>query len=65
VLVVAATGDATMPTLTHTAPTEEADETEELAPDSQFESFYDPESGTWTLRRIPSTPPACADDDAA
>ena len=41
-------------------------EGEEPAPDSQFESFYDEESGTWTLRRIPSSPPAsCAEDDAA
>jgi hypothetical protein len=36
----------------------EADDADELAPDSQFESFFEPESGTWTLRRIPSTPPA-------
>jgi hypothetical protein len=39
---------------------------DEPAPDSQFESFYDEESGVWTLRRIPSSPPACgAEDDAA
>jgi len=38
----------------------------EPAPDSQFESFYDAESGAWTLRRIPSSPPVCgAEDDAA
>ena len=41
-------------------------ETDEPPPDSQFESFYDAESGVWTLRRIPSSPPACgAEDDAA
>jgi hypothetical protein len=34
--------------------------------DSQFESFFDAESGVWTLRRIPSSPPTCgAEDDAA
>jgi hypothetical protein len=53
-----------MPTLNQTAATDET-EADELPPDSQFESFYDNDSGTWTLRRIPSTPPACADDDAA
>jgi hypothetical protein len=54
-----------MPTLNQTAPTDGTKETDEVPPDSQFESFYDNDSGTWTLRRIPSTPPACADDDAA
>lgn len=57
-----------MPTLNETVSIDADDEAEELAPDSQFESFYDPDTGTWTLRRIPSTPPACADradDDAA
>ena len=55
-----------MPTLNQTAPTDATpDETEELPPDSQFESFYDDDSGTWTLRRVPSTPPARVDDDAA
>jgi hypothetical protein len=49
-----------------TLPEIETDETEEPGPDSQFESFYDAESGVWTLRRIPSSPPACgAEDDAA
>ena len=44
----------------------DADAVEEPAPDSQFESFYDEESGVWTLRRIPSSPPSCAvEDDAA
>lgn len=39
---------------------------DEPAPDSQFESFYDAESGEWTLRRIPSSPPPGeAEDDAA
>lgn len=40
-----------------------ADESEELAPDSQFESFYDRDSGAWTLRRIPSSPPEAGDCD--
>lgn len=44
----------------HTAAT---DDTEDLPPESQFESFYDDDSGTWTLRRIPTTPPACANAD--
>ena len=52
------------------APVTEADEADdeaddELPPDSQFESFYDADSGTWTLRRIPSSPPACGAEDAA
>lgn len=51
-----------MPTLNQTPASDDA---EELPPDSQFESFYDSESGTWTLRRIPSTPPACADEGAS
>ncbi|HSO35486.1 MAG TPA: hypothetical protein VLT33_23315 [Labilithrix sp.] len=48
-----------MPTLNDAA----ADDADELPPDSQFESFYDLESATWTLRRIPSSPPACAVDE--
>lgn len=40
-----------------------AEDIEELAPDSQFESFYDRDSGAWTLRRIPSSPPTCAHSD--
>lgn len=51
-----------MPTLNDTAAAEEA---EELPPDSQFESFYDKDSGTWTLRRIPSSPPPCAEPEAS
>jgi hypothetical protein len=52
------------------APSPEAADLDELddepPPDSQFESFYDEESGVWTLRRIPSAPPAYgAEDDAA
>jgi len=50
-----------MPTLNQTPADDDA---EELPPDSQFESFYDHATKTWTLRRIPSTPP-CANDDAA
>ena len=29
----------------------------EAPPDSQFESYYDAESGHWSLRRVPSSPP--------
>jgi hypothetical protein len=48
-----------------TLPDLEAD-ADESPPDSQFESFYDAESGEWTLRRIPSSPPVSgAEDDAA
>ena len=58
---------AMLPTLD--APIPKADDEDELddelPPDSQFESFYDEESGVWTLRRIPSTPPACGAEDAA
>jgi len=42
-----------MPTLNEA----EADDPDELAPDSQFESFFDEESRVWSLRRIPSRPP--------
>ncbi len=48
-----------MPTLNEAAADDAADE---LPPDSQFESFYDVDSGTWTLRRIPSSPPAAVVD---
>ncbi len=48
-----------MPTLNEAAADDDADE---LPPDSQFESFYDADSGTWTLRRIPSSPPAAVVD---
>ena len=44
--------------------TDDAEAANALPPDSVFESFYDPDSGTWTLRRIPSSPPACAAEDA-
>jgi hypothetical protein len=55
-----------LPTLDAALPEPEAEAAEEPAPDSQFESFYDQESGVWTLRRIPSSPPPCdVQDDAA
>lgn len=55
-----------LPNLNDPAPEAAEPEADEPAPDSQFESFYDEESGTWTLRRIPSSPPtSCAEDDAA
>jgi hypothetical protein len=42
------------------------DDTEELPPDSQFESFYDSDADVWSLRRIPSCPPfPCAEEAAA
>lgn len=47
-----------------TANEERIDELDEPPPDSQFESFYDEESGVWTLRRIPSAPPLCGPDGA-
>jgi hypothetical protein len=50
-----------MPTLDETA---DAD-ADELPPDSQFESFYDKDSGAWTLRRIPSSPPAGVPEEPA
>jgi hypothetical protein len=50
-----------MPTLDETA----ADDAEELPPDSQFESFYDKDSAAWTLRRIPSSPPAGVAEEPA
>ena len=40
-----------------------ADDAGELPTDSQFESFYDLDSGMWTLRRIPSSPPAAVVDE--
>lgn len=52
-----------MPTLENTGAAA-ADSDEDLPRDSQFESFYDKDSGTWTLRRIPSNPPPCGADDA-
>ena len=51
-------GERSMPTLNGV----EAEDADELPPDSQFESFYDEDSGTWTLRRIPSSPPAAVVD---
>jgi len=55
-----------LPNLTDPLPEAKEPEADEPAPDSQFESFYDAESGTWTLRRIPSSPPASGvEDDAA
>jgi len=48
-----------MPTLNEAG----ADDAGELPTDSQFESFYDVDSGTWTLRRIPSSPPAAVVDE--
>ncbi|MDB4935077.1 MAG: hypothetical protein JWP87_2049 [Labilithrix sp.] len=50
-----------MPTLDDTVT--EADD--DLSPDSQFESFYDADSGAWTLRRIPTAPPPCGTEDLA
>ncbi|MBX3189071.1 MAG: hypothetical protein KF819_18765 [Labilithrix sp.] len=34
-----------------------ANDAHDVAPDSQFESYFDADSGVWSLRRIPSTPP--------
>jgi hypothetical protein len=36
------------------------DEEEGRAPDSEtcFESYFDRDSGAWSLRRVPSSPPA-------
>jgi hypothetical protein len=48
-----------MPTLNDA----DADDADELPPDLPFESFYDKDSATWTLRRIKSSPPTCAPDD--
>lgn len=53
-----------MPTLEETAAALDAADAE-LPPDSQFESFYDNDSGAWTLRRIPTCPPAYAADEAS
>jgi hypothetical protein len=30
---------------------------DELSPDSEFESYFDRDSGAWSLRRIPTSPP--------
>lgn len=35
----------------------------DLAPDSQFESFFETDSGRWTLRRVPTAPPVALPDD--
>jgi len=43
--------------------TDDTDDAEALPPDSQFESFFDRDSDKWSLRRIPSTPPACVEED--
>jgi hypothetical protein len=41
----------------------DADENEP-APDSQFESYYDQDSGTWSLRRVASSrPPLLGDEE--
>jgi hypothetical protein len=32
----------------------------DVAPDSQFESYFDTDSGVWSLRRIPTSPPPLA-----
>lgn len=41
------------------------DAADELPPDSQLESFYEEDTGVWTLRCIPSSPPECEATDAA
>ncbi|MDB5217913.1 MAG: hypothetical protein JWO86_5840 [Myxococcaceae bacterium] len=41
------------------------DADDDLSPESQFESFYDADSATWSLRRIPTAPPPCAAEEAA
>ena len=51
-----------MPTLNDAAA---ANDVDELPPDSHFESFYDLDSGHWTLRRIPSSPPAAVVEEPA
>lgn len=36
----------------------------DAVPDSQaFESYYDHDSGAWSLRRVPSAPPSPLADD--
>ena len=50
---------------THETAAAAAAHADELPPDSEFESFYDNDSGVWTLRRISSNPPTCASDDAS
>jgi hypothetical protein len=55
--------DEAMPTHHETGTDTDSAAADELPPDSQFESFYDQDSGAWTLRRIPSSPPTCAAED--
>src|SRR5262249_54979656 len=38
-------------------PPHDPEDDTEPPPDSPFESYYDEESGTWSLRRVPSAPP--------
>ncbi|MBS2013119.1 MAG: hypothetical protein JST00_09545 [Deltaproteobacteria bacterium] len=54
-----------MTTTTNAREQELAAETIEAAPDSQeFESYYDRDSGAWSLRRVPSAPPVALADDS-
>jgi hypothetical protein len=39
---------------------DERDDDIEPPPDSQFESYFDRDSGHWSLRRVPTSPPAAA-----
>lgn len=47
------------------ANTFDAEEEIDVAPDSQeFESYYDHDSGAWSLRRVSSAPPVALADDS-
>lgn len=51
-------------TMTNTCDVEADCEEIDVVPDSQeFESYYDRDSGAWSLRRVPSAPPLALAED--